>query len=58
MKYYDKNIESSHLRYLDVNSLYRWSMSENIRVHGFNSIRNTSQLSKDFTKSLNEESDG
>ena len=27
VKSYDKNIESSHLMYLDANNLYRWGMS-------------------------------
>ena len=27
VKSYDKNIESSHLMYLDTNNLYRWGMS-------------------------------
>ena len=58
MKDYDKSKESSHLRYLDVNSLYGRSMSEQLPVHGFNWVRNTSQFSKDFTEIFNEDSDG
>ena len=35
MKNYDKNIESSHLMYLDANNLYGWAMSQKLPVNGF-----------------------
>ena len=33
MKNYDKSIESSHLMYLDANSLYGWAMSQKLPVN-------------------------
>ena len=33
MKNYDKNIESSHLMYLDANSLYGWAISQKLSVN-------------------------
>ena len=35
MKDYDKNKESSYLKYQDINSLYRWAMSQKLLVVGF-----------------------
>ena len=35
MKDYDKNKETSYLKYLEVNSLYGWSVSPNLLVDGF-----------------------
>ena len=35
MNDYNKNIESSHLEYLDVTNLYGWAMSQKLPVHGF-----------------------
>ena len=35
MKNYDKNIESSHLAFLDPNNLYGWAMSEKLPVNSF-----------------------
>ena len=32
---YDKVKESSYLRYLDVNNLYGWAMSQKLPVDGF-----------------------
>ena len=32
MKNYDKNNESSYLKYLDANNLYGWVMSQNLNV--------------------------
>ena len=46
MKDYDKNNESSHFKYWDVNNLYGWAMPQNI-----------SELEKSFIKSCNEEGD-
>ena len=35
MKDYDKNKESSYLRYWDVNNLYGWAMSEKLTIKKF-----------------------
>ena len=35
MKDYDKNKESSYLKYLDVNNLYGWAMSEKLSANSF-----------------------
>ena len=51
MKDYDKNKESSYLKFWDANNLYRWAMSQNLPVNGFNWIENTSHFNEDFIKS-------
>ena len=53
MKDYDKNKESSYLKYWDVNNLYGWAMP----VNGFKWVENASQFDKYFMKSYNENSD-
>ena len=35
MNNYDKKIESSYLKYLDVSNLYGWTMSKKFSVNGF-----------------------
>ena len=35
MKNYDKNIELSHVEYLDVTNLYGWAMSQKLLANGF-----------------------
>ena len=57
MKDYDKNKESSYLKYWDVNNLYGWAMSQNLSVNNFKSIKDISQFNVDFMKKYNEESD-
>ena len=57
MKYYDKNEESSYLKYLDVNDLYDWAMSQKLQINGFKWIEDTSQFNEDFIRNYNEESD-
>ena len=57
MKDYDKNKDSSYLKYLDVNNLYGWAMSQRLPVNNFDLIKDTSKSNEDFIKSFNGESD-
>ena len=50
MKDYDKNKESSSLKYWDLNNLYRWEMSQKLPVNNFEWIKDTSQFNEDFIK--------
>ena len=57
MQKYDKNKESSYLKYWDVYNLHGWVMSQKLPVTKFEWIEDTSQFNGDFLKSYNEESD-
>ena len=57
MKDYDKNTQSSYLKYWDVNNLYGWAMSQKFPVNKFEWIEDTSQFNEYFMKNCNEESD-
>ena len=35
MEKYDKDMESSYLKYLDANNLYGWAKSQKLPVNGF-----------------------
>ena len=48
MKNYNKNKESSHLTYLDPNSLYGWAMSRKLPVNGFKWKKNEYKFDEDF----------
>ena len=48
MKDYGKNKESSHLKYWDVNNLYRWEISLKLPVNGFVFVEETFEFNKDF----------
>ena len=52
MKDYDKNKESSYLQYWDVNNLCYWAMSQKLPVNNFEWIKYTSQINKDFIKTI------
>ena len=57
MKDYDKNKESSYLKYWNINNLYGWPMLEKLPVNKFEWKEDTSPFNEDFTKNYNEESD-
>ena len=58
MKDYDKNKESSYLKYWDVNNwTIFFAMCEKLPVNNFEWIKDTSQVNEDFMKNYNEESD-
>ena len=57
MKDYDKNKESSNLRYWDVNNLYGSVMSQKLSVNKFEWIEDISQFNEDFIKNYNKEND-
>ena len=48
MKDYDKNKESSYIKYWHVNNLYGWAMSQKLPVNNFEWIEDTSQFNEDF----------
>ena len=52
MKDYDRIKESSYLKYLDVNKLYGWAMSQNLPANNFEWIEDTFQFNEYFTKKL------
>ena len=56
MKNYDKNNESSYLKYLDANNLYWWAMPQKLPVNGFKWVKNLSQFNEDFIKRYDENS--
>ena len=57
MKQYDKNKESSYLKYCDVNNLYDPAMWQNLPVYNLEWMEDISQVNKDLINSYNEESD-
>ena len=48
MKGYDKNKESSYLKYWDVNNLYGWAMQQKLPVNKFECFEDTSKFIEDF----------
>ena len=50
IKGYDRNAESSYLKYWDINDLYRSTMSKNVPVNGFTWVEQISQFNEDFIK--------
>ena len=56
MKNYDKDKESSYLKYLDANNLCGWAMSQKLPVNRFKWVEELSQFKDDFIKNYNEDS--
>ena len=46
MKYYDKNRESSYVKYWDVNNLYAWKILQQLPVNGFVRLKKFLNLMK------------
>ena len=57
MEDYDKNKESSYLKYWDVNNLYVWVMSQTFPVYNFKWVEDISEFDQSFTKKFNKKSD-
>ena len=57
MKDYDKMKKSSYIQYSGINSLYGWTMSQNLPVNNLEWIKHTSQFNEDLIKSYNDEND-
>ena len=57
MKDYNKNKESSYLKYWDLNNLYGWAMQQKLPVNNFEWIEDISQFNENFIKTYNKESD-
>ena len=57
MKQYDKNKESSFLKYWDINNLYGQAMSQKLPVNNFEWIEEISQFNEDLIKNYNDEKD-
>ena len=52
---YDKNKESSFLKYWDVNNFYGWAMWQNLPVGRFIWVGNSSKFNENFIKNYNED---
>ena len=53
----DKDKESAHLKYCDVNSLYGWAMPQKFPANNFEWIEYTSQFNEGLIKNYDKESD-
>ena len=52
MKYYDKNIISSYIMYLDATNLYGWTMSQKLPVNDFNWVNYFLEIDVEYPKNL------
>ena len=48
MRNYDKNKESSHLKYWNVNNLHDWEISQKLSVNGLKWVEDLSEFNEDF----------
>ena len=48
MKDYDKNRESSYLKYWDENNLYGWVMSQKLPVNGFKLVEDLYEFNEEL----------
>ena len=55
IKDYDKNKQSSYLKYWDMNNLCGWSMSQNLPVNKFEWTEDTSQFNEHLIKNIMKE---
>ena len=53
---YDENIESSHLAFLDANSLSGWATSQKLPLNGFKWVEKLSKFNDRFIKNYDENS--
>ena len=54
MKDYNKNKESLHVKYRDVNDLHGWAVSQKFPVNGSKWVDKFWEFNEDFIKSYNE----
>ena len=56
MKNYNKDVESSYLKYLYANNFYGWVISQKVPVNGFKLVEEVSKFKEDFIKNYDEDS--
>ena len=56
MKNYDKDMESSYLKYLDANNFHGWTMPQKHPVNGFEWVKELSKFTEDSIKNYYEDS--
>ena len=56
MNGYDKNQESSYLKYWNANKLYGWAMSQRLLLSSFKWVEEMSRFNEDLIKCYNEDS--
>ena len=57
MKSYDKNKESSYLKYWDVNNLYGWAIFQKLPLGGLTLVEEAFQFNEYFIKIYNDDRD-